>query len=111
MDEPTPEKSDRMERDFEDFQSPHEASVDRLIQAVDRAYHRPFLMMWRSFMHGFMTAVGATVGTAVIISLIGDIIQLQGGLSLLNPFIDHVQQTVINSQSKAIDQVLKGKGQ
>jgi len=84
--------------DFSDFQSPHEASLDRLVEAVDRAYHRPWLMMWRSFLHGFMTAIGATVGTAVIVAILGYVVQTHGGIDLLNPLIDKISGKVVQTQ-------------
>ena len=51
------------EQEFKDFQNPEDASVDNLVKALDRAYHRPGLLMWRAFWAGFMSAVGAAFGT------------------------------------------------
>ena len=85
-----------LDTDFAAFQSPHEASVDRLVEAVDRAYHRPWLLMWRAFLQGLMTALGLTVGYAMIVILIAYLIQVRGGTAkLLDPLLIEVQQKVI----------------
>ena len=52
--------------DFAEFRHPDEASFDKFVAALDRAYHRPFQMMFRSFLHGMMTVLGGTVGAALI---------------------------------------------
>lgn len=80
--------------EFSDFQSPDEASVDRLVRALDRAYHRPGLLLWRSFWQGVMSAMGATVGTIVVLFAIGLIIRQLGGIELLSPVIEKVQDSV-----------------
>ncbi|MEI6477825.1 MAG: hypothetical protein WCO52_02460 [bacterium] len=87
-------KSSHVDKDFTDFESPHEASVDRLIKAVDRAYHRPWLMMWRSFLQGMMAAVGAMFGTAVVAVGLVYLFQALGGISLLKPFTDSIVQSI-----------------
>lgn len=88
---------ERRDNDFKDFQSPHEASVDRLVEALDRAYHRPWLMIWRSFLHGFMTAIGATFGTVIIVVIAGMAFQALGGIELLRPSIDKLQNMITGS--------------
>lgn len=60
----TPEES------FKDFKHPDDASFDKLVAAIDRAYHRPFRMAMRSFVHGMMTALGATVGAGLVFLLL-----------------------------------------
>jgi hypothetical protein len=96
------------DKDFSDFQSPHEASVDRLISAVDRAYHRPWLMMWRSFLHGMMTAIGAFFGTALIGILSVTIFQALGGAGLIDSMLDRLEEGAIRTQSEAIENFIDG---
>ena len=83
--------------DFSDFQSPHEASVDKLVAAIDNAYHRPWMMMWRSFLQGFMAAIGAVIGTAFIGILSVYLFQALGGFSLLKPYVDKLQHSISTS--------------
>jgi hypothetical protein len=54
------------EESFKEFKHPDDASFDKLVAAIDRAYHRPFRMALRSFIHGMMTALGATVGAGIV---------------------------------------------
>lgn len=96
-----PEKTDK---DFSDFQSPHEANVDLLVRALDRAYHRPWLLMWRSFLQGIMAAIGAVVGTALMGIVSVYLFQALGGFEIFKPLVDRFQQTIVQSSSKAIQE-------
>ncbi|MCE9557940.1 MAG: DUF5665 domain-containing protein [Armatimonadetes bacterium] len=77
--------------------------LDQLIQAVDRAYNRPRLMMWRSFVIGVMTALGATVGTAIIFTILIAILNSLGGVELFKPTVDRIQGLVIPKQYQPKD--------
>ena len=90
------------ENEFKDFQSPHEASEDRLIEALDRAYHRPWLMLWRSFLQGLMSGMGALLGSFLIILLLGFAFNRLGGIAILNPVITKLQDVMTQSQIKTI---------
>ena len=91
--------------EFHDFQSPHEASIDRLVEALDRAYHRPGLLMWRSFLQGIMTAFGTFVGAILIATAVGFAVRSLGGVNFFKPVVDQFQefitQSAIQSQLKA----------
>lgn len=93
FDEPHPH-----DRDFSDFQSPHEASVDRLVAAIDRAYHRPVLMVWRSFWQGVFTAIGLSVGYALVVIILVYTFHALGGIELLQPSLTKIQEMVIPKQ-------------
>lgn len=86
---------EHVDKDFSAFQSPHEASVDRLVQAVDRAYHRPFLMMWRAFLQGLMTAIGASVGTAIVVLVSIYVFKYSGGPGWLNNSIQKMKDNLL----------------
>ena len=88
---------------FHEFQSPHEASVDRLVLALDKAYHRPWLMMWRSLLQGFMFTVGASVGSIVVFGLSVYFFQRSGGIDLLKPFFNSVSDQLSNSVQKSLN--------
>ena len=88
------------ENNFSDFQSPHEASVERLVQALDRAYHRPGLLMWNSFLQGLFTAVGAFVGSVIILAASGYLFKSLGGFDkFVRQSLDRIQRTVSPSDS------------
>ncbi len=63
---PVPERN----HEFLDYQHPDDASFDKFVHALDRAYHRPFLMMWRGFLYGIALALGTTVGAAIVLALL-----------------------------------------
>ena len=60
----------RADDEFAAFRHPDDASFDKFVAAIDRAYHRPFVMMWRSFLQGVATALGATVGAGIVFILL-----------------------------------------
>jgi len=96
------EKQGKRDTDFSDFQSPHEASVDRLVQAVDRAYHRPLLMMWRAFLQGVSTAFGITVGYLIIFTLLFYIFQSLGGTDrFLTPTLQKVANSILPAELRS----------
>jgi len=93
---------DTTDTDFSSFQSPHEASVDRLVQSLDRAYHRPFLMMWRSFLQGLCNAFGMTVGYVIVFTVLYYLFQSFGGTSkLLVPELQKIVNNALPSELRS----------
>lgn len=88
--------------DFADYRHPDDASFDKLVGAIDRAYHRPFVMMGRAFLHGMMSILGGTVGAAIIFVILFYI------LRSLNwaPYIEDFQKLIIPDK---IEQILNGE--
>jgi hypothetical protein len=72
-----------------------DATIARLVHAVELAYNRPWRMMGRSFIHGLMTALGATVGTALFFTILLWIFQALGGLDLIKPGVEKLQSYII----------------
>lgn len=89
--------------EFKEFENPNSASVDRLIQALDRAYHRPGLLMWRAFTSGLFYAIGATVGAAIFFSVVLYVLHVLGGLSLLSPGIEKLSDMITSQQVKSLN--------
>lgn len=90
-----------MEVQNEQTSNPSNATVLRLVQALDIAYNRPWRMLWRSFMHGFMAALGATIGTALFFTIMLYIFQSLGGINLLKPGIDQLQNLIIPKELRS----------
>lgn len=90
--------------EFAEFRSPDEASLDRLIAALDRAYHRPGSLMWRAFLQGLSGAFGAAVGWILIITISGFLFQALGGINLLHPVLDKIEQGIQRAQTAALRQ-------
>lgn len=87
--------------EFTEFSNPEDASFDKLVQAIDRAYHRPWTMMWRSFMHGIMTAIGAAVGWILILILSGLLFQALGGVQLFQPLLEKMEEAIQRTQQRS----------
>ena len=67
---------------------------ERLLDAFERIYPSMPKMIWRSFVHGLFTALGATVGLAIIASLV-------------TYFVTHAQ-FIPKDYQRNIEQVLPG---
>ena len=91
------------EESFIHFANPNDQTLDRLVRAVEKAYNKPGQLMWRGFLYGFMTAVGATIGTAVIISLSAYVFNILGGVKYItnniSSFADQVTSKAVNDSN------------
>jgi hypothetical protein len=85
--------------DFADYRSPDSASFDKLVAALDKAYHHPWRMALRSFLHGFMSAIGAAVGATLVVVLSGYLFNRFGGVG----FVQSLAEQVGRSASTAIE--------
>ncbi len=70
-------------------------AVSRLVSVMETAYHRPWYMMWRSFLSGLMAALGASVGAALFFTILIWVFQALGGIELLRPGLDNVKDLVV----------------
>ena len=79
---------------------PHEKegmeNLDRLVKAIDRAYHHPGPLVWRGFMIGLASGLGATLGVALVLGILGYFLRELGGL----PFIGDWLQGVGNNLNR-----------
>lgn len=94
------------DQEFQVFQSPDDATVNHLVAALDRAYHRPGLLMWRSFLAGFMSALGATIGTLIILAVTGLVFHQLGGIALFSPLVQKLEQQIVDSQNQSQQQIV-----
>ena len=58
-----------------------------LTMAIERTYPNMKHLAWRSFYSGIFTGLGATVGLALVLLLLGFIINLLGGVPFLHDII------------------------
>ena len=63
-------------------------SIDGLIAALDKAYHNPGKLVARGFLMGLASGLGATVGAAIVIALIGLMIRQFGGLPVVGEWLN-----------------------
>ncbi len=45
-------------------------NLEQLAKSIERVYPSTAQMIWRSFLHGLFTALGATIGLAIVISIV-----------------------------------------
>ena len=69
-----------------------ENSINRLIGAIDKAYHNPSQLVWRGFLVGLMSGLGATVGVALVLAIIGLLIRQFGGLPVVGDWLNELGQ-------------------
>lgn len=71
-------------------------NLDRLVKAIDRAYHHPGPLVWRGFLIGLASGLGATIGVALVLAILGFVLRELGGL----PFIGDWLQGVGNNLNR-----------
>lgn len=62
--------------------------LDRLITVIEKTYHHPGSLMWRSWISGLMSGLGATMGVAIILALVGFLIRQFGGLPVIGAWLN-----------------------
>lgn len=73
-------------------------TLERLVVAVDRAYSHTGRLLWRSFLQGLMSALGATVGTFLVLGVTGYLFQKLGGPALIQQMISNLSQSIVQAQ-------------
>lgn len=63
--------------------SQKEKKIDALIGAIDKAYHHLGWLMWRGFLIGLMSGLGATIGVAITLAILGFFVRQLGGLPVI----------------------------
>lgn len=72
----------------EEKEKSKEKSIDRLIASLDKAYHNPGQLAARGFLMGLMSGLGATVGVAIILAIIGLLIRQFGGIPVIGDWLN-----------------------
>ena len=73
---------------------PSETAMDRLSASLERAYPNMGPLLLRSFLMGIATALGATAGLAILLWLIGWVLNGLGYFEPLKPVIAGIQRFV-----------------
>lgn len=64
--------------------------VERLIAAIDKTYHHPGFLMWRGFMVGLASGLGATIGVAIVLGMLGVFLRELGALPIIGEWIKNL---------------------
>ncbi len=77
-------------------------NLERLIKAIDKAYHNPGPLVWRGFLIGLASGVGGVIGIAIIIGLLGLLVAALGGVPVLGELLKSLFNTVNGNDSARI---------
>ena len=66
--------------------------INRLIRAIDLTYHNPGRLMWRNFLGGLLSGLGATIGVAIVLGILGVLIREFGGLPVVGAWLNDLGQ-------------------
>lgn len=83
---------------YQSLPSSERQTLDRLAIAVDRAYSSTGRLLWRSFLQGMMSALGAAIGTVVVLSVLGFLFQKLGGPAVLQSLVGQLSQSIAQAQ-------------
>lgn len=68
--------------------------LDRLVRAVDKAYHHPGPLIWRGFLIGLASGLGATIGVAIVLGVLGFILRELGGIPFIGDWLQGVNSVI-----------------
>lgn len=71
-------------------------SIDRLVEAINKTYNRPGNLIWRGFLIGLASGLGATLGVAIVLTLAGFLLGKLGGLPWIGQFFMDAAQNLPN---------------
>jgi|GEM_PF-1226767 len=69
-------------------------NLDRLIRAIDKAYHHPAPLIWRGFLIGLASGLGATIGVALVLAALGFMLRELGGVPVIGEWLQGIDTTL-----------------
>ncbi len=74
-------------------------SIHELVESNRKLIKGP--PIWRTFLVGAISAIGATVGAAIVIGLLAAILNQLAGIDLIKPFVQPVLPYIEKTQNKS----------
>lgn len=71
-----------------------EKHLKALTTAIQQTYGTTRALVWRSFLSGLMSGLGATIGVSVIVILIGYLIRHFGGLPVIGNWLSDLEKVL-----------------
>lgn len=65
---------------------------DQLVAVIEKTYHSPGNLMWRSLLVGLLSGLGATFGVAIVLALLGFMLRELGGLPVIGDWLNDVSR-------------------
>lgn len=77
-------------------------TVARLSAAIEHAYTKTGVLIWRSFLQGFVSAIGAACATALVLLAGIYLFKTLGGPALLQSYVASLSDTIVRSQEQSL---------
>ena len=77
-------------------------TVVRLTAAIERAYTRTGILVWRSLLQGFMSVLGAALASILLFLLGIYLFSAFGGPTLFQNFIASISDSVVHTQEQSL---------
>lgn len=87
------------------FDSPSDReTLTRLAATIERAYTKTGVLIWRSFLQGFVSALGAASATVLVLCVAILLFKNLGGPGLVQNFINTISASVVHQQEQTVIQ-------
>ena len=73
---------------MDDAEKELDEHLNALTSAIQKTYGTTNALVWRSFLSGLMSGLGATIGVSIIVVLIGYLIRHFGGLPVVGNWLN-----------------------
>lgn len=68
--------------------------IERLTAAIEKTYHNPRVLIWRGFLIGLASGLGATIGVAIVLALLGLFVREFGGLPVIGQWLQGLNSSI-----------------
>ena len=86
-------------------------NLDRLVRAVDKAYHHPGPLVWRGFLIGLASGVGGTIGVAIVVGLLTLLVGQLGGIPIIGEALRDLLRTISGgAESSMLIELIRSVG-
>lgn len=72
-----------------------EIVLSKLTKAIHLVYEHPKKLFFRQFLLGLFYGLGATIGVAIVIALVGYILELLGDIPLIGDWINRISNNFV----------------
>ncbi len=74
-----------------------EKHLEALTRAIKTTYGTTRLLLWRSFLAGLFSGLGATLGVAIVLALLAYLIRHLGGLPVIGDWLNQLGRVLPGS--------------
>jgi hypothetical protein len=81
---------------MDQLNSQDQETLRKLLVAVDKTFHDKRALFTRSFLSGLFSALGATIGVAIVIAMVGFLVRQLGGLPVVGDWLNELGRILPN---------------